>query len=331
MRNLIPRAVAAAAAAAALAIPAAAAAAQAPVLSWAPVTAAGTYDYGTLTAGQAVAKTFTLANTGSSASSALKITLTGSSAFTKTADTCSSTSLGPKKTCTVTITYTPAGPGQDNQATLTAVGNKPAATATLTLAGAAAKATPVLTASPGAGGRPGTAVTDTATLTGGSAPTGSVEFRLYGPSTAADCSGTPVFDQQVSVSGDGAYPSPSFTPTQAGTYWWTASYTGDAGNTPAATGCGDQSVTITGALYWADNANGTIWEAGLDGTSPQAIVTGQGGLNGVTADGSHLYWAISGDGTNGTIWEAGLDGSSPQAIVTGGQNDPDPTWVAIAP
>ena len=171
----------------------------------------------------------------------------------------------------------------------------------------------MLTASPGAGGRPGTAVTDTATLTGGSAPTGSVEFRLYGPSTAADCSGTPVFDQQVSVSGDGAYPSPSFTPTQAGTYWWTASYTGDAGNTPAATGCGDQSVTITGALYWADNANGTIWERpAWTSTSPQAIVTGQGGLNGVTADGSHLYWAISGDGTNGTIWEAGLDGSSPR-------------------
>ena len=43
-------------------------------------------------------------------------------------------------------------------------------------------------------------------------------------------------------------------------------------------------------------------------------------------DSSHLYWADS-----GSVWEASLDGSSPQAIVTGGQNDPDPTWVAIVP
>jgi hypothetical protein len=50
-------------------------------------------------------------------------------------------------------------------------------------------------------------------------------------------------------------------------------YTGDASNTPAATGCGDQNVTITTALYWTDD--GTIVAAGLDGSSPQAIVTGQ--------------------------------------------------------
>jgi len=82
-----------------------------PVLSWAPATAGG-YSYGTLPGGQAAAKTFILANTGGAATSALKITLTGATAFAKAADTCSGTSLGPRKTCTVTITYTaPAVPG----------------------------------------------------------------------------------------------------------------------------------------------------------------------------------------------------------------------------
>ena len=96
---LIPRA-------AALAIPAAAAAATGPpALAWAPATADG-YNYGTLTAGHTAATTFTLTNTGGTATSALKITLTGAGAFTKTADTCTGTSLGPRKTCTVTLTYT---------------------------------------------------------------------------------------------------------------------------------------------------------------------------------------------------------------------------------
>ena len=31
----------------------------------------------------------------------------------------------------------------------------------------------------------------------------------------------------------------------AGTYWWTASYNGDTSNNPAATACGDESVTLT--------------------------------------------------------------------------------------
>ena len=103
MRTLIARAAVLAAALPAVAVPAAAAAATGPpVLTWAPAS----YSYGTLAAGQTTAKTFTLTNSGGSATSALKITLAGPAAFTKTADTCTGTSLGPRKTCTVTLTYT---------------------------------------------------------------------------------------------------------------------------------------------------------------------------------------------------------------------------------
>jgi len=90
-----------------------------------------------------------------------------------------------------------------------------------------------------------------------------------------------VSDQTVTVAGNGAYPSPSFTPTQAGTYYWTATYTGDAANTGAATGCGGQHVTITAALYWTNPLDGTIWQADPDGSNPQAIATGQTGPVGV--------------------------------------------------
>ena len=83
----------------------------------------------------------------------------------------------------------------------------------------------------GPGGPVGsTTVQDTAALSGGSSPTGTITFNLYGPSATASCSGTPVDTETAAVSGNGDYTTPSFTPAQAGTYWWTASYGGDAGN-----------------------------------------------------------------------------------------------------
>ncbi len=41
-----------------------------------------------------------------------------------------------------------------------------------------------------------------------------------------------------------------FSPTQAGNYWWTASYGGDPGNNPAASNCGDESVTVTAPVLY---------------------------------------------------------------------------------
>jgi len=245
MRTLIPRAAALAAAAAAVAIPAAAAATTAPVmLGWAPATG-GAYSYGTLAGGQTAARTFTLANTGGSASSALKITLAGSPAFATTADTCTGTSLGPRKACTVTITYTaPQVPGQAATATLTATSANRKATAALGLAGAAAKTTPALATTSSPGGTVGTTVTDTAALSGGYKPTGSIEFKLF---PNAGCSGSPADDETVTVTGNGTYTTPAGAAPGAGSYSWTAAYTGDAANTPAATSCGTDTVTLTKA------------------------------------------------------------------------------------
>ena len=108
------------------------------------------------------------------------------------------------------------------------------------------KASPAISTSPGPGGPLGTTVRDTAILSGGSSLTGTIEFKLYGPSAAPNCSAAlQADDETVNVNGNGAYTTPAgFTPSQAGTYWWTASYSGDANNNPAATSCGDEQVVI---------------------------------------------------------------------------------------
>ena len=333
MRTLIPAAAALAAAAAAVIVPAAAAAATAPVvLGWAPTTSPGSYNYGNLIAGQTAAKKFTLTNTGTAGSSALKITWTGPAAFTKTADTCTGTSLGPKKTCTVTITYTaPAVPGQADTATLTAAVNKPAVTATLALAGAAAKTTPAITTTSSGGGTVGSTVTDAATLTGGYHPTGTIEFQLY---PTADCSGTPADDETAAVTGDGTYTTPAGVTPAAGAYSWTAFYSGDTNNAPAATTCGTDTVTLTKAstaitqvasggcnngcsatrdtatLSGGDQPTGTIEFQFYAGTT-----TCSGTPNGrewVTVSGNGSYTTPAGfaTGTAGQSWTASYSGDA---------------------
>src|SRR5262249_17909833 len=82
---------------------------------------------------------------------------------------------------------------------------------------------------------------------------------------------------------------------------------------PVATATDALSGTgVAPALYWASDGDGTaaagsIWRAGLNGSSPQAIATGQNDPFGVAATANQLYWANSGAGT---ITEAGLDGSN---------------------
>ncbi|MGH3205851.1 MAG: DUF1573 domain-containing protein [Streptosporangiaceae bacterium] len=296
-----------------------ASASQTPVLSWAPTTLPGTFDYGTVNEGQMVSQAFTLTNSGGSASAALTITVTGSAAFTETADSC--TSLGPNKSCSVTVAYAPTTYGEIDQATLTATGKKASATASLTLQGQSAKASPTISTSPSGAGAAGITVTDTAALSGGSNPSGTITFNLYGPSATADCSTTAVDTEQVTVGGDGSYTTPNgYTTSQAGTYWWTASYSGDTANNTVSSGCGAESVTITPAshLYWTNFDTGTITEANLDGSDPQTIVTGQAEPEGVAVDSSHIYWT---DNDAGTVVEANLDGSNPQTVsVASGQN-----------
>jgi hypothetical protein len=124
--------------------------------------------------------------------------------------------------------------------------------------------TPTLGTNAGAGPvNLGTAVTDTAGLSGtasqpgsgglgngtinpttpGSPAAGTITFTLYGPGNCTTvAAGTGTNPQTVNVSGDGTYGPVSFTPSTPGTYHWVASYSGNSPNTNATshnTNCSD--------------------------------------------------------------------------------------------
>jgi len=99
-------------------------------------------------------------------------------------------------------------------------------------------ATPTITTQASPGNLEGAVVNDTATLSGGAAPTGQVIFRLY---SDPDCL-TPVFSSTKPLVGSTAT-SDNFTP-QPGTYYWRAVYTGDANNNPAANACQAPHETV---------------------------------------------------------------------------------------
>jgi hypothetical protein len=76
---------------------------------------------------------------------------------------------------------------------------------------------------------------DTATLSGGNSPTGSITFYLFAPGVtpSADDSNN-VFSEIVPVNGNGGYGTSGYPPTETGAYQWVAVYSGDVGNAPVA-------------------------------------------------------------------------------------------------
>ena len=102
-------------------------------------------------------------------------------------------------------------------------------------------AEPQLTTSASSAVAPGGTLYDTAHLSGGSAPTGTMTFRLYGRGDP-DCSEDPIFTSTVKVSGNDDYVSEPYVANAAGVYNWVASYSGDDRNHGTGpTPCGDQA------------------------------------------------------------------------------------------
>lgn len=184
-----------------------------------------------------------------------------------------------------------------------------------------AKASPALSTTPNQVNGPiGTVLQDTATLTGSSGATGSIEFKLY---ATADCSGPPVDDETVPVAGDGSYATTTgYAAATAGTYQWTASYSGDADNNPAASGCGAEQVEISSfpGLYWTDGAGNIVGVPviGVIGGAPTVLASHQEGPVGVTVNGDTVYWA---DNSTGTIMAVPVTGGTP-TVLASGQDDP---------
>ncbi len=137
------------------------------------------------------------------------------------------------------------------------------------------KATPGLSTTPSAGGTVGAAVlNDTGDLSGGKSPTGSITFNLYDPSQSG-CTGTPAYTQTVTVSGDGSYATSNTAPAAtAGTWNWTAAYSGDAQNNGVSTSCGKETVTVAKASPSLATAPSPGGEAGKVVLNDTGTLTG---------------------------------------------------------
>ncbi|MDQ1422278.1 MAG: hypothetical protein QOJ52_4240, partial [Acidimicrobiaceae bacterium] len=109
------------------------------------------------------------------------------------------------------------------------------------------RAVPTLTAQASGDTVAGGQITDTAILNGTDPATGTITFSLFGPNDAT-CGATPVFTSIVPVNGDGSYTSAPFVALLAGTYRWTAAYSGDANNAPVSTPCNATGQVVTVAL-----------------------------------------------------------------------------------
>jgi hypothetical protein len=90
----------------------------------------------------------------------------------------------------------------------------------------------------------GTAMHDSATLTGATATAGgTVTYSAY--AGANTCSGTDLLNSTVTVTNGQVPISADFTPTSAGTYSFQAVYNGDARNLPASSTCSSEQLVVS--------------------------------------------------------------------------------------
>ena len=111
------------------------------------------------------------------------------------------------------------------------------------------QATPTIATTPSAGGPVGsTAISDTATVSGGFTPTGTVTFNLFAPGDTDLHRDPGVHLHQPAERRDPpSATSGTFATTAVGTYHWTATYNGDANNTAVTSACTAEPVVITQA------------------------------------------------------------------------------------
>jgi hypothetical protein len=89
----------------------------------------------------------------------------------------------------------------------------------------------------------GSLIADQATVSGGFNPTGTVTFSLYDNPNGT---GTPLFTDTETLSG-GTATTGSYTTTATGTDYWVATYNGDSNNNSVTSGVADEPVTVNQA------------------------------------------------------------------------------------
>ena len=138
----------------------------------------------------------------------------------------------------------------------------------------------------------GSSIADTATVSGGYNPTGTVTFNLYNNSSG---SGTPLFTDTEPLSG-GTATSAGYIATATGTDYWVATYNGDSNNASVSSGTSNEPVIISPATPAINTtqqpASATV------GTSIADKATVSGGYNPTGTVTFNLYNNSSGTGTS---------------------------------
>ena len=133
----------------------------------------------------------------------------------------------------------------------------------------------------------GDTLTDSASLSGGFNPTGTITFTLYAPDGI-----TVVDTETVEVDGNGVYTAPAgYLPTEPGTYQWAAGYDGDPANNPALASSFSVSTLVS-------------FNLGTDGGNPYYA-----GVTGDTAGNLYGTTNAGGNGGGGTVFELDAAGN----------------------
>ena len=105
--------------------------------------------------------------------------------------------------------------------------------------------TPILTTMTVSPTHAGSVISDTACLSGGLDPSGTITFMLFGPNDNS-CGAPCITTSTVMANGNNCYTSDGFTTSSSapGTYRWIASYSGDVFNTMVSGACNDANESV---------------------------------------------------------------------------------------
>jgi hypothetical protein len=174
----------------------------------------------------------------------------------------------------------------------------------------------------------GTPVTDSATLSGAVAPaaTGTVTYSVYSDSA---CTKLAANGGREVVSG-GKATSLAVALTVAGTYYWTASYSGDPSDLASASACGTEKLTViplpaidTLTTAWGKSTAAARVSTTVPGDLVVAFVAANGPgskLQAATVSGGGLAWHLvsrhNPAGHDTEVWAATATGKLTGATVT---------------
>jgi hypothetical protein len=197
-------------------------------------------------------------------------------------------------------------------------------------------AAPTVVTTASAGVPLGGAIADSAVLSGGFNPTGTITFNLYGPNNAT-CTGTPIFTSTVAVVGNGTYGSATLTPVVVGTYRWIANYSGDVNNAATAITCNaaNESVVVgQTAPTVITNASASVPLGGA--ISDSAVLSGGANPTGTITfrlfgpNGSYISTPAFAPTAAGTYrWIANYGGDANNTATTNACNGANESAVAV--